>query len=89
MVDVQELGERGDVVGRGAGLAVEDAGDGDFVAAERLCDGGESELFGGFGGEEGGGRGGEGDVCGGLGREKVVSYGGWLVGSDGRYSRPG
>ena len=66
VVDVEEFGQGGDVVGGSAGLAVEDGGDGDFIAAEGGGDGFEGEGFGGFGGEEGRGGGGEGGVGGGL-----------------------
>ena len=66
MVDVEGLGELLDVLGGGSGLAVEESGDGDFVAAELLGEGFEGELFAGFGGEEGRGGAGEDRVLGGL-----------------------
>lgn len=57
--DIEGFGQVGDVLGRGFGLAVEEGGDGDFVAAEGLGEGFEGEVFGLFGGEEEGGLGGK------------------------------
>jgi len=49
------------------GLAVEEGGDSNFLAAEVRGDGGEGEVFGGLGVEEGLGVGGEAGGDGGLG----------------------
>jgi hypothetical protein len=57
--DAEQVGEFGDVFGRGLGLSVEECCDGYFGATEFLGDGFEVEAFDGFGVEEGFGGGGE------------------------------
>lgn len=66
MGDAEERRELLDVLGGGLGLAVEDCGGGDFVAADVLGDLLKGEGFGGFGGEERCGGGGKVGVLGRL-----------------------
>jgi len=65
--DIEEGREFVDIFGGGLGLAVEEGGDSNFLAAEVRGDGGEGEIFGGLGVEEGLGVGGEAGGDGGLG----------------------
>ena len=53
LIDLEDLRELFDILGRGLRLPIEDGSDGDFITADGFADVGESEIFLDFGVEEG------------------------------------